>query len=125
MLALKVPPAEPFAVKPLYALARFGKWDEILKEPAPPAQLRYATGVWHYARGLAFAAGRKYDSAGVELDSLAAIAKRSRTRSTQASIPPNRFWRRERHLAAAIAEQQGKHDEAIRRSRRASRSRMS
>ena len=58
-LALKVPAAEPYAVKPLYALARFGKWDEILKEPAPPTQLRYSMGVWHYARGLAFAAERK------------------------------------------------------------------
>lgn len=28
------------------ALARFGKWEEILQEPAPPADLRFSTGVW-------------------------------------------------------------------------------
>ena len=54
----------------LFTLARFSKWDEILRQPAPPKDLRYITGVWHYARGLAYTAG-KLDSAGVERDSLA------------------------------------------------------
>jgi len=39
---------------PLYTLARFGKWDEILAEPSPGQELKYPTGVWHYARGMAF-----------------------------------------------------------------------
>jgi len=39
----------------LYALARFGRWDEILAQPASPADLPYSTAIWHYARGLAFA----------------------------------------------------------------------
>lgn len=43
-----------FRVVPYYALTRFGRWDEMLKEPAPPAENLYLTGMWHYARGLAF-----------------------------------------------------------------------
>ena len=43
-----------FRVVPYYALTRFGKWDEMLREPAPPATSVYMQGVWHYARGTAF-----------------------------------------------------------------------
>jgi tetratricopeptide (TPR) repeat protein len=43
-----------FAVVPYYALTRFGRWDEMLKEQAPPADNLYMTGMWHYARGQAF-----------------------------------------------------------------------
>lgn len=43
-----------FAVVPYYALTRFGHWDEMLKEPKPPEDSLFMTGMWHYARGLAF-----------------------------------------------------------------------
>jgi tetratricopeptide (TPR) repeat protein len=59
---------------PYYALARFGKWDEILAEPAPPPYVRFTSGMWHYARGVALGATGKPDLALVERDSLAAIA---------------------------------------------------
>jgi hypothetical protein len=42
-----------FRVVPLYALSRFGKWDEVLAEPAPPEKHAFLAGAWHYARGLA------------------------------------------------------------------------
>jgi tetratricopeptide (TPR) repeat protein len=55
--ALKeIPLLAGFRVVPYYALTRFGRWDEMLKEPAPPADNLYLTGTWHYARGLAFLA---------------------------------------------------------------------
>jgi hypothetical protein len=113
-MALQVPPVESFSVKPLYALARFGKWEEILKEPAPPAQLRYATGVWHYTRGLAQAATGQYDSAHVEHDRVAAIAS-SISPEVYASLNPGKsiLAIAERHLAAAIAQKEGKRDEAM------------
>ena len=41
-----------------FALARFGKWDELLREPAFPSDLNYSRAIWHYARGRAFAAKR-------------------------------------------------------------------
>lgn len=52
----QVPPLEVFKPTALYALVRFGKWDEILKEPEPAKEFVYTRGVWHYARGLAFTA---------------------------------------------------------------------
>ena len=44
---------QTFLAMPLFALVRFGNWQEVLAEPPPPAELRYWTGVWHYAQGLA------------------------------------------------------------------------
>jgi tetratricopeptide (TPR) repeat protein len=51
-------------VAPLVALARFGRWQDVLQQPAPDAALPYLTGIWHYTRGLAFnATGRAADAA--------------------------------------------------------------
>ena len=50
----QMPDIEGVAVTGRFALARFGRWDEILAEPAPPEDLLFATGIHHYARGLAF-----------------------------------------------------------------------
>ena len=49
-----VPLLAGFRVVPYYALTRFGKWDEMLREPEPPPTSAYLTGMWHYARGTAF-----------------------------------------------------------------------
>lgn len=38
---------------PLYTLVRFERWDDILATPAPDAVLKYPTGIWHYAQGMA------------------------------------------------------------------------
>lgn len=46
--------AHIFPVVPLYAKARFGKWDAVLQEAQPKADNPFHTGIWHYARGLAF-----------------------------------------------------------------------
>ena len=64
-----------FAVVPYYALTRFGRWDEMLKEPAPPADNLYMTGIWHYARGQAFLGKGKLAEAEKELAEVKRIAK--------------------------------------------------
>ena len=51
---------------PLFTLARFGRWDALLAEPRPPDSLRYATAVWHYARGLAYTRLSRPDEAQAE-----------------------------------------------------------
>ena len=71
----QMPMLEGFVPRPLFARLRFGKWQEILKQPAPPADLLYATGVWHYARGIAFLRTGKTVKAQAELFALEKIAK--------------------------------------------------
>ncbi|MBI3405646.1 MAG: hypothetical protein HY046_09335, partial [Acidobacteria bacterium] len=53
--ALKVAPfVQAFLITPYYALVRFGKWEEMLKEPAPPAGFPFMEAIWHYGRGISF-----------------------------------------------------------------------
>jgi hypothetical protein len=72
---------EYFVPTALFALARFGKWSDILTEPAPPPEQPYATGIWHYARGLAFTATGQLEEAAKEQQAVAAAA---------AAMPPDR-----------------------------------
>jgi tetratricopeptide (TPR) repeat protein len=68
-----VPQIQGFLVVPYYALVRFGHWDEMLAEPKPSYGSIYTQGVWHYARGLAFAGKGKLDEATQELAELQKI----------------------------------------------------
>jgi tetratricopeptide (TPR) repeat protein len=61
--AFRAPKIEPFFSTPLFALARFGHWEQILQEPSPPSDLTYSLAIWHYARGLAFTATGRLDLA--------------------------------------------------------------
>jgi tetratricopeptide (TPR) repeat protein len=47
-------------------LVRFSRWDDILKLPPPDANLRVANTMWHFARGMAFAAIGKLTQAETE-----------------------------------------------------------
>jgi tetratricopeptide (TPR) repeat protein len=64
----EAPALEDFRPMPLFAMVRFGRWSEILAEPRPADDLPYTTGIWHWARGLAYlrqgdtiAAEREYE----------------------------------------------------------------
>jgi tetratricopeptide (TPR) repeat protein len=70
----EVPLLHQFLVAPLFAYTRFGEWDMILAESRPAEDSLFWTGIWHYARGLAFTATEELDKAGRELDSLQKIA---------------------------------------------------
>ncbi len=63
-----------FWITPLYAFIRFGKWDDILVEPAPPEDLIYPRGVYHYARGMALTRKSRLQEAQEELNQLGLIA---------------------------------------------------
>jgi tetratricopeptide (TPR) repeat protein len=54
-------------------LTTFGRWDDVLAEPLPPAEIRFPTAMAHYARGVAYAAKGDYANARVELDTVMAI----------------------------------------------------
>jgi tetratricopeptide (TPR) repeat protein len=110
-----IPPFEYYSPVVLFTLARFSRWDDVLKEPAPPPDLRYTTGIWHYTRGLAHAAKGALDSAAVERDSVAAIAARIPPEAT-ANLNSEQTLLRiaERHLSADILARQQRTDEAVR-----------
>jgi hypothetical protein len=63
-----------FRVVHYYALTRFAKWDEMLKEPEPPQEFLYLRGTWHYARGLAALRRGRLADAEVDLAELRRIA---------------------------------------------------
>jgi tetratricopeptide (TPR) repeat protein len=69
-------PLDQFHAAPLHTLVRFARWDEILREPRPPAEQLYLSVVWHYARGMALAARADPASAERELAALRALLAR-------------------------------------------------
>ena len=54
-------------------LTTFGKWDEVLAEPLPPADIRFSYAIAHYARGVAHAAKGQWTEAQTALDTVKAI----------------------------------------------------
>ncbi|MGE0441192.1 MAG: hypothetical protein AB7S39_11960 [Gemmatimonadales bacterium] len=60
------------AITPIgyWTLVTFGHWDRLLSEPLPPPSMRFTTGMAYYARGVAFAARRRWAEAGAALDSV-------------------------------------------------------
>jgi tetratricopeptide (TPR) repeat protein len=110
----QMPPMEAMSPTRYFTEARFGKWDAILKEKAPPADLKYTTAIWHYARGLAFAAKNRPDDPLAEKKKLDRIA---------AATPPDQvvgFNSANRLLAMASATlageidaAQGHHEDAV------------
>jgi tetratricopeptide (TPR) repeat protein len=112
----EMPDMETAPAAPYFALARFGRWEEILAEPAPPAEFPYATGAWRYARGLAFIATGRRPEAERELAALRQLA---------ATVPPERslayFFKTktilglaENVLAGELAARTGQRDVAVR-----------
>ncbi len=65
---------QQFYLTPYYTLVRFGKWDEMLAEPAPAEDLKYPRGMWHYARGMAFTRKGEVGKAESELAKLRTLA---------------------------------------------------
>ena len=60
------PGVEFFHTIPLLALTQFGRWDEVLAEPQPRADLEFSNGIWHYVRATAFARKNDLESARAE-----------------------------------------------------------
>jgi tetratricopeptide (TPR) repeat protein len=71
-MALANPSLQSFTTAYLGALVRFGKWNEVLAQPAPVPGLLYERAVWHYARGFALAGTGRFVDATRESDSVAA-----------------------------------------------------
>ena len=117
-----VPASATFRVVPYWAYARFGKWNEILQESAPPATNAFLKGGWHYACGLAFVATRQLEQAERELNALRQVVKdgsldwtlmSQNTAYAVLSIGPNARGRN-RQCAGTIDSAIGHLDRAVR-----------
>jgi tetratricopeptide (TPR) repeat protein len=64
-----------FFVSQYFALARFGRWQEILEEPQPDVESPLVNTVWHYVRGLALVRQKRFAEAEVELKALAPVSR--------------------------------------------------
>ena len=114
-VARAVPPLEPYVVYPFLTLTTFGRWDEVLALPVPPAELPYSKGLSSYARGVAFAATGRPAEAAAALDTLRAIAAATSPQYAVAGwTTPRAVLQIATHaLAAEIAARGGELDRAI------------
>lgn len=113
----KFPFLQAFLVVPYHALVRFGKWEEILKEPPPRYDSSFTRGEWHYARGMAFTATGKLAGAQKELDALRKDASDPALAQMPASFSANTAQMILRIapevLAGSLAAKKGDFDSAV------------
>ena len=72
--ARSTPEVQQYLPVPIYTLVRFGLWDDMLAEPAPPEGVPFATAMWHYGRGVAYAHKGDLEKANEELKALKGAA---------------------------------------------------
>ena len=113
-LALETPWLEAVTPVVYQTLVTFGKWDAVLAEPLPAPEQRFATGFAYYARGVAFAARRRFAEASASLDSVTAIEATMPASDNQTALAIAEFA-----LAGEIALRRGRASEAVRQFRAA------
>ncbi|MGH7233496.1 MAG: hypothetical protein ACREJU_19360, partial [Nitrospiraceae bacterium] len=110
----QVPEMEFLVPTPVLALVRFGRWEDVLREPSPPADLHYSVALWHYARGLALTAKGQVDRAKDELAKLDQLAAAIPVERIVGLNPVTKVLRIASHvLTGQIAAKQSRIDEAI------------
>ena len=87
---------ELFRSQPYYAMVRFGMWDEVLAESKPIEKAPFMTGIWHYARALAYLHTGDLGRSKKELKGLESIRSRMEDRERR---------RREYHTLLTIASE--------------------
>ncbi len=75
--------ADMFAPAAIFAYARFGEWDQILKMPQPKESMKASIAIWRYARTLALAAKGDRTGAAREQDAFETLRR---------SVPADAPW---------------------------------
>ncbi|MEO5682728.1 MAG: tetratricopeptide repeat protein [Chitinophagaceae bacterium] len=104
-----------FYMTPWLTQTRFGKWDEMLKEPAVSPGYVYANLLWHYGRGLAFARKHNFEQAQQALNAVQAGLKSGQLKAPAPSYANpgiNGALVAEKILLGVIAEEQNQFREA-------------
>lgn len=105
---------ELFLLASLWSMIRFGQWDDLLREPAPPKTLRLLQGMWRLGRGMALVATGRLPGAEGELVVLAGLTKRvGHDRTTERKIERVLLKIAEHLLAGELAARRQKYDDAI------------
>ena len=101
-MARELPPIEVFVPTLIFAQLRFGKWDDVLAQPAPDKALHFATAIWHYARARAFAAKGDLAQAKAEQAQIAAsFSEDDASRFVGFGVPGGDLVKIATHVAAA------------------------
>lgn len=110
-----------FTWLPLVTLLRFGRWEEVLAVPEPPAEQPYDRAIWRYARARAFAATRDAAAAGREAAALEQLAGSAAVKAVDnPGFPASPTLVVARHLAAAsVAHARGNQEQRLAALRRA------
>lgn len=109
------PTVEFFKTIPLLTKVQFGRWEEILADPAPPTPRDYSRAIAHYARGIAHVHMGDAEAAQAELDALAAAKDTVQIRFLDAADYPASVLLNIAHrlLAGEVALAAGRNDAAI------------
>lgn len=106
-----------YAVLPLHALVRFGRWQELLTQTRPPdGNAAYLLAMWHYARGTAWArTGRPREARAAlqALQSAAAEPELATTKLKNINPAADLVHIAVLTLQADLAALVGRHDQAV------------
>lgn len=118
--ARKDPIKEQYLIAPLATAIRFGRWEDLLKQPAPPKGFHVVEGVWRLGRGMALAATGRLPGAAGELHALAGMTRQiRRTRTSTDKIERAQLKIAERMLAGDVAAHHQRYEEAVKAFREA------
>lgn len=106
---------EIYLPTPIFSMIRFGRWEELLKEPPPAKGLRLMEGMWRLGRGLALVATGRLPGAEGEHVVLAGLTKQiRRDRTTEEKTERALLKIAERVLSGEIAAHRQRYEDAIR-----------
>lgn len=91
--------ADGFMPTALHVMIRFGKWDEILKEPEPPEWRLFTRAERHFARSVAYSGLGKTDEARKEIELLDEVAEELTDEWKMGNNPASEVIAIARHMA--------------------------
>ena len=113
---------EAYLTTKLFTWIRFGRWNDLLREPPPTKGLHLLEGTWRLGRGMALVATGRLPGADGERQALLTLTKQfRRSRNQQDKLERDLLKIAERLLAGQIAAQRQRHDEAIKTFREATK----
>jgi tetratricopeptide (TPR) repeat protein len=105
---------ELYLPTPIFSMIRFGRWEELLREPPPPKGFRLMEGMWRLGRGLAHVATGRLPGAEGEHVVLSGLTKQIyRDRTTEEKTGKALLKIAERILSGEIAARRQRYDDAI------------